>query len=79
LRYIAEGEDEIALTRAVIGGKFDSGAADDISEVRRIDRMRSDLVANASHELSTPLASLRGFIETIQGPEKNDLKAQARF
>ncbi len=51
----------------------------DISEVRRIDRMRSDFVANASHELRTPLASLRGFIETIQGPAKNDLKAQERF
>jgi two-component system phosphate regulon sensor histidine kinase PhoR len=51
----------------------------DISEVRRIDRMRSDFVANASHELRTPLASLRGFIETIQGPAKNDPKAQERF
>jgi two-component system phosphate regulon sensor histidine kinase PhoR len=51
----------------------------DISEIRRIDRMRSDFVANASHELRTPLASLRGFIETIQGPAKNDPKAQARF
>ncbi len=51
----------------------------DISEVRRIDRMRSDFVANASHELRTPLASLRGFIETIQGPAKNDFKAQERF
>ncbi|WP_085779946.1 phosphate regulon sensor histidine kinase PhoR [Rhizobium sp. NXC14] len=51
----------------------------DISEVRRIDRMRSDFVANASHELRTPLASLRGFIETIQGPAKNDQKAQAQF
>jgi two-component system phosphate regulon sensor histidine kinase PhoR len=51
----------------------------DISEVRRLDRMRSDFVANASHELRTPLASLRGFIETIQGPAKNDFKAQERF
>ncbi len=51
----------------------------DISELRRIDRMRTDFVANASHELRTPLASLRGFIETIQGPAKNDPKAQARF
>jgi two-component system phosphate regulon sensor histidine kinase PhoR len=51
----------------------------DISELRLIDRMRSDFVANASHELRTPLASLRGFIETIQGPARNDLKAQARF
>nr|WP_246072604.1 phosphate regulon sensor histidine kinase PhoR [Martelella lutilitoris] len=51
----------------------------DISEARRIDRMRSDFVANASHELRTPLASLRGYIETLQGPAKNDAKAQERF
>ena len=41
--------------------------------------MRSDFVANASHELRTPLASLRGFIETLQGPAKDDGKAQERF
>ena len=51
----------------------------DISELRMIDRMRSDFVANASHELRTPLASLRGFIETIQGPARDDPKAQERF
>ncbi|PWE53048.1 phosphate regulon sensor histidine kinase PhoR [Metarhizobium album] len=51
----------------------------DISELRRIDRMRTDFVANASHELRTPLASLRGFIETLQGPARNDPKAQERF
>ncbi|MCJ2874019.1 UNVERIFIED_ORG: two-component system phosphate regulon sensor histidine kinase PhoR [Rhizobium sp. SORGH_AS260] len=51
----------------------------DVSELRRIDRMRSDFVANASHELRTPLASLRGFIETMQGPARNDPKAQERF
>ena len=51
----------------------------DISQARRIDRMRSDFVANASHELRTPLASLRGFIETLQGPARNDLKAQEKF
>jgi two-component system phosphate regulon sensor histidine kinase PhoR len=51
----------------------------DVSELRSIDRMRSDFVANASHELRTPLASLRGFIETIQGPARDDPKAQERF
>jgi two-component system phosphate regulon sensor histidine kinase PhoR len=51
----------------------------DVSEARRIDRMRTDFVANASHELRTPLASLRGFIETLQGPARNDLKAQDKF
>jgi two-component system, OmpR family, phosphate regulon sensor histidine kinase PhoR len=60
-------------------GDFVSLSFRDISEVRHIDRMRSDFVANASHELRTPLASLRGFIETIQGPARNDPKAQERF
>lgn len=51
----------------------------DMTEARRMDRMRSDFVANASHELRTPLASLTGFIETIKGPARNDRDAQARF
>jgi two-component system phosphate regulon sensor histidine kinase PhoR len=60
-------------------GAFFALSFRDISELRHIDRMRSDFVANASHELRTPLASLRGFIETIQGPARNDPKAQERF
>ena len=45
----------------------------------RIERMRTDFVANASHELRTPLASLTGFIETLQGPARNDAAARDRF
>jgi two-component system phosphate regulon sensor histidine kinase PhoR len=41
--------------------------------------MRADFVANASHELRTPLASLSGFIETLQGPARNDPQARERF
>lgn len=51
----------------------------DLSEIRRIDRMRSDFIANASHELRTPLASLTGFIETLSGPARNDEAARDRF
>ena len=46
---------------------------------RRVERMRSDFVANASHELRTPLASLSGFIETLQGPARDDTQARDRF
>ena len=45
----------------------------------RLERMRTDFVANASHELRTPLASLTGFIETLQGPARNDAAARDRF
>ncbi|MDP2120971.1 MAG: phosphate regulon sensor histidine kinase PhoR [Hoeflea sp.] len=51
----------------------------DLTEARRMDRMRTDFVANASHELRTPLASLMGFIETLQGPARNDEAARTRF
>ncbi|MFT4099106.1 MAG: histidine kinase dimerization/phospho-acceptor domain-containing protein, partial [Rhodoblastus sp.] len=51
----------------------------DVTESRRIERMRSDFVANASHELRTPLASVLGFIETLQGPAKNDEAAREKF
>jgi two-component system phosphate regulon sensor histidine kinase PhoR len=52
---------------------------DDLSERRRSDRIRVDFVANASHELRTPLASLAGFIETLQGPAREDPAARERF
>ncbi|WP_420102219.1 ATP-binding protein [Bosea sp. (in: a-proteobacteria)] len=51
----------------------------DLSEQRVIERMRVDFVANASHELRTPLASLLGFVETLQGPARNDERARDRF
>ncbi|MCB1381588.1 MAG: PAS domain-containing protein [Notoacmeibacter sp.] len=51
----------------------------DRSELRRIERMRSDFIANASHELRTPLASISGFIETLEGPAAGDKAATARF
>jgi two-component system phosphate regulon sensor histidine kinase PhoR len=41
--------------------------------------MRADFVANASHELRTPLAALLGFIETLQGPARNDTVAREKF
>ncbi|AOO80434.1 two-component sensor histidine kinase [Bosea vaviloviae] len=52
---------------------------EDLSEQRVTERMRVDFVANASHELRTPLASLLGFVETLQGPARNDAGARDRF
>jgi two-component system phosphate regulon sensor histidine kinase PhoR len=51
----------------------------DITSQRRSEQMRADFVANVSHELRTPLSSLIGFIETLQGPARDDPEAQERF
>src|SRR5438094_4910843 len=51
----------------------------DLTPLRRVEEMRADFVANASHELRTPLAALSGFIDTLQGPAKDDTKARERF
>jgi len=54
-------------------------ALHDVTDMKRVEQMRVDFVANASHELKTPLASLSGFIETLQGPAKDDVDAHERF
>ena len=51
----------------------------DLTEQERLDRLRTDFIANASHELRTPLASLLGFIETLQGAARDDAAAREHF
>lgn len=51
----------------------------DLTEQRRLDQLRSDFIANASHEIKTPLASLLGFIDTLQGAARHDEAARDRF
>lgn len=51
----------------------------DITELKSVEQMRADFVANASHEIRTPLASIAGFIETLQGPARDDEQAREEF
>jgi len=51
----------------------------DLTDAKRTEQMRTDFIANASHELRTPIASLLGYIETVRGAAKNDKKATERF
>ncbi len=77
-------EGHAALVRGA--SRVNDGADDqivlslrDLTQQQKLDQMRADFVANASHELRTPLASLIGFIETLQGPARNDAKAREEF
>ena len=51
----------------------------DLTDIHAAERMRSDFVANVSHELRSPLTTISGFIETLQGPAQNDAAARVRF
>ncbi|MHA7838655.1 MAG: sensor histidine kinase [bacterium] len=64
------GKDRVLLTHAVgfpLSGPRAGTVAvfHDVTEVRRVDRIRRDFIANASHELRTPLTSIQGFAETL--------------
>jgi signal transduction histidine kinase len=64
-REIEVGDQHILLaSRALdLGGSVTTLL--DITELRRMERVRSDFVANASHELKTPLTSIRGYAEAL--------------
>src|SRR6266480_2009252 len=51
----------------------------DITELKRIDQIRRDFVANVSHELRTPLSILRGYIETLLDSPKTPREELTRI
>ncbi|CEJ74848.1 two-component sensor histidine kinase [[Clostridium] sordellii] len=52
---------------------------ENITERVRLENMRSDFVANVTHELKTPLTSISGFVETLRINENIDHKTRDRF
>jgi two-component system phosphate regulon sensor histidine kinase PhoR len=68
-----------AVHVAPVAPAFKLLAFQDLTPLRRVEEMRADFVANASHELRTPLAALSGFIDTLQGPAREDVAARERF
>lgn len=64
VRADESGSDEVG----VLGRAFNrmtSRIEDQVEALRRTDRQRRDLIANVSHDLRSPLASLRGYLETL--------------
>ncbi len=67
------------LPLALPNGTIAILALQDMTALKRAEQLRADFVANASHELKTPLTSLIGFIETLDGAARDDPEARARF
>jgi two-component system phosphate regulon sensor histidine kinase PhoR len=71
-----------AATVASVRAGETSGAVivlHDITELRRLERIRRDFVANVSHEFRTPLTAIQGFAETLIGGAIDDPQNRGRF
>ncbi len=51
----------------------------DVTELRRLERVRQDFVGNVSHEFKTPLTAIQGFAETLLAGAVDDPKNNRRF
>ncbi len=72
----------LAVQGTALPGSPPPGAVlvfDDVTELRRLERMRQDFVANASHELKTPLAAIKAYTETLMDVALHDDDVNVRF
>ena len=51
----------------------------DITNLKKLEQIRTDFVSNVTHELKTPLTSIRGFVETLRGGAINDGAVAEKF
>ncbi len=51
----------------------------DVTQLRKLESMRSDFVSNVTHELKTPLTSIRGFVDTLKNGAIEDEEVALRF
>lgn len=65
-------EDEQGMRGAVL-------LIQDITEMKQLEEVRKDFVANVSHELKTPLTSIQGFIETLQNGALENRETAYKF
>ena len=70
---------DVRISVASIGGDRFVIVGRDETETRRIDRTRRDFVANASHEMKTPVSAILATAETLQTAIRDDPSAATRF
>lgn len=73
-----EVEPTVAQTATAVNRLADR-AAHDIEEMRRLERVRSEFIANVSHELRTPIFSVQGYLETLLDGAMDDPEVAIPF
>jgi two-component system phosphate regulon sensor histidine kinase PhoR len=71
----AEDGKQYSLYTAAIPGQKDAAALaviTDETRIRKLERLRSEFVANVTHELKTPLTSIRGSIELLKSTDRDE-------
>ena len=77
-RLHIKGNDELAVLAASLNRMSDE-LQEQMLRLKEADRMKTELVANVSHELKTPLTSIMGYIETLQDGALEDDNTADRF
>lgn len=83
-RNTYEKPDQIVLSKNLSGledaikGMFEK-AKSDIEYLKRLERIRTEFLANVSHELRTPIFAIQGYIETLLNGAVNDKKVNLNF
>lgn len=65
-----------AADKQIIGGII---VIQDVTQIRKLEQMRSDFVSNVSHELKTPLTSIKGFVDTLKNGAIHNPDTAMRF
>ncbi len=85
LTAFVAGEDRYLQAHGTLLRGEDGGVAgavvvvNDVTRLRRLEAVRRDFVANVSHELKTPVTSIKGFAETLADGALEDPEAARRF
>lgn len=85
---IFDGEDKEVLCKVTTAPVIDAACncctglllvIEDITQLKKLENVRREFVANVSHELKTPLTSIRGFIDTLKDGALEDAAVAKKF
>ncbi|MCF7803471.1 MAG: HAMP domain-containing protein [Candidatus Marinimicrobia bacterium] len=77
-RTRVSGEDEMGKLGDALNRMAET-IESDIRQMRKLERMRTEFIGNTSHELKTPIASIKGYIETLLSGGLDDREVNVRF